>query len=245
MSMIEWAEREVQLALDKEITSIMNNPEDTAEMKDMGKQYTEGCYQSALKTYKTLLEDDHSGYSFGVTCRILKRLLDGYPLTPIEDIPESWNNCKESDKVIVYQSKRCYSLFKEVDKKTGKVSFRDAESVICIGPDGASYINGFITKKIRELYPIKMPYWPEGKYYVQVADFAVSSELGVFDTLEVKSVKKPDGTVIILNWYYKESPEGWKPIDEKEFQERYSAYKANQAKLIEKRKAELQADDQT
>lgn len=233
MSMMEWAEREVQIALDKEIADIMNDPEETEEMKELCKQYTEGCYQSALKAYKSILEDDHSGCSFGITRGILKRLLDGYPLTPIEDTPESWNLCAEDDEVIRYQSKRCYSLFKRVDKKTGNVSFSDAESVICIGPDGSSYINGFITRKIYELYPIKMPYQPTGKYYVQANDFSTTGEPGTFDTMEIKSVKEPDGHVVILNWYFKEIDDGWEPINSEEFQERYTMHKANQAKLFE------------
>lgn len=233
MSMTEWAEREVQLALDKEITGIMNDPEETEDMKELGKQYISGCYASALKAYKSILDDDHSGCSFGITRRILKKLLDEYPLTPIEDVPEVWVFCHEDEQTTTYQCNRCYSLFKKIDKSTGEVSFSDVESVVCVGPDGTTYSNGFITREIQDLYPIKMPYQPKGKYYVQANDFSTSGDTGTFDTMEIKSVKDPDGHVIILNWYFKEIDDGWEPINSKEFQERYTMYKTNQAKLFE------------
>ena len=233
MGMTEWAEREVRLALDKEITGIMNDPEETEDMKKLGKQYTEGCYQSALKAYKSILEDDHSGCSFSITSGILKKLIDGYPLTPIEDVPEVWVFCYEDEQKTTYQCNRCSSLFKKIDKNTNKIEFIDVESVICIGPDRITYHNGFVTKKIQELYPITMPYQPKGKYYVQASDFSTSGEPGTFDTMEIKSVKEPSGHVVILNWYFKEIENSWEPINSEEFQERYAMYKANQAKLFE------------
>ena len=75
MGMYEWAQREVELACKKE------NPEWDGESFDYGCS----CYQSALKAYKSLLEDGHSGYSFSVTKNILNKLMDGRPLTPITE----------------------------------------------------------------------------------------------------------------------------------------------------------------
>ena len=105
MSMSEWAENEVLLACKKE------NPDWDGKSFDYGCS----CYQSALKAYKSLCEDGHSGMSFGFTRQILIRLMNEKPLTPIEDVPESWNLVYErEDGTKEYQCRRMYSLFKDV-----------------------------------------------------------------------------------------------------------------------------------
>ena len=65
--MKDWAELEVEIAT-------KNSDE-----------YTKGCYESALKAYKSLCADGHSGCSFSITSNILKRLLDNKPLSPINE----------------------------------------------------------------------------------------------------------------------------------------------------------------
>lgn len=42
--------------------------------------YTGECYKSALKAFKSVCDDDHSGCSYSITSRILKRMLDNLPL---------------------------------------------------------------------------------------------------------------------------------------------------------------------
>lgn len=48
-------------------------------------------YESALKAFKSILEDDHSGHSVMMTKTVLNRLIDGKCLTPIEDTDDIWN----------------------------------------------------------------------------------------------------------------------------------------------------------
>ena len=81
MSMIEWAKNEVRIACERE------NP----NKKEGEFDYGCACYESALKAYKCLCEDGHSGLSFSITRQILNRLMEGKPLTPIEDREENWN----------------------------------------------------------------------------------------------------------------------------------------------------------
>ena len=99
-SMEKWAEKEIRLACKKE------------------GEYGRACYKSAMKAYKSLLNDDHSGFSIHLTKNILNRLINVQPLTPIEDVPEVWNDISpwKSDEGIVekYQCRRMSSLFKEV-----------------------------------------------------------------------------------------------------------------------------------
>lgn len=75
MKMSEWAKREVEIACKKE----------NSDRKEGEFDYGCACYESALKAFNSLLEDGHSGYSIGFTKNILNRLIDGQPLTPIED----------------------------------------------------------------------------------------------------------------------------------------------------------------
>ena len=105
MSMIKWAENEVRIACERE------NP----NRKEGEFDYGCACYESALKAYKCLCEDGHSGLSFSITRQILNRLMEGKPLTPIEDCEENWNRLNGfSKEKEVYQCKRMSSLFKDI-----------------------------------------------------------------------------------------------------------------------------------
>ena len=84
MDMKSWAEKEIEIACAREKA----NAEDSDEWN-----YGVACYQSALKAFNSLCEDGHSGMSIGFTKNILNRLIDGKPLTPIEDIPEYCPKC--------------------------------------------------------------------------------------------------------------------------------------------------------
>ena len=77
MSMYEWAEQECRLACKRE------NPDFDFDGDDF--DYGCSCYKSALKAYKSLVEDDHSGMSFSFTRDILERLMRHEPLTLITD----------------------------------------------------------------------------------------------------------------------------------------------------------------
>lgn len=101
MTMLEWARREAELA--------MADPECDG--------YTAACCKSALKAFACLTEDGHSGFSISLTKRILVRLIEGKPLTPIADKPEEWTEGYLSDGDICMQAQRQSSLFKTVRKK--------------------------------------------------------------------------------------------------------------------------------
>ena len=71
------AEQECRLACKKE------NPNFDFDSDDFDSGCS--CYKSALKAYKSLVEDEHSGMSFSFTRDILERLMRHEPLTPITD----------------------------------------------------------------------------------------------------------------------------------------------------------------
>lgn len=123
-NVLDWAKREVKIACKKE------NP----NRKEGEFDYGCACYESAIKAFESLCEDGHSGFSIKMTQAILVRLLDGQPLTPIEDTDDVWNKCsRPKDGPEVYQCKRMSSLFKdiyadEISKTIRQVSMRVAET---------------------------------------------------------------------------------------------------------------------
>ena len=160
MSLVQWAENEIKLK--KEF-----------EGKEAGgwTSYVNGCLDSALKAYKSLCEDGHSGMSFSITRSILEMLMHDIPLTPIEDVPESWSDSYsmgKSDKVKHFQCVRRSSLFKEIDEN-GKVSYHDIDNRILdevILADGHALALGtnrtdkILAKYCPEALEIKFPYRP-------------------------------------------------------------------------------------
>ena len=155
MGMLEWAKKEVELACKKE------NPNWDGKSFDYGC----ACYQSALKAYESLIEDDHSGFSWGLTKGILVRLMDGNVLTPIEDTDDIWAAESISEKMDIKQCKRMSSLFKVINKD-GSVIYTDHNRVYCMydGSD-ATFTTGRATRCVDALFPITMPYMPNTHKY--------------------------------------------------------------------------------
>ena len=211
MSMKEWSEREVKIACKKE------NP----NRKDGEFDYGCACYESALKAYKSLMEDGHSGMSIGFTKNILVRLIEGKPLTPIEDTEDVWNEISELDGVKQYQSNRMYSLFKTVNKD-GKITYKDIDRVVCVNLNNPKvcYHSGLVDRIINELYPIKMPYYPTKAIKVYCEDFLYDEKNGDFDTVGIFKAILPSGDAIEICRYFKEYENDYKEITNEEYLER-------------------------
>lgn len=224
MSMSGWAAEEVRIACERERAASIETEKDV----DFGApEYVEACYQSALKAYNSLCGDGHSGMSFSLTAGILKRLCSGYPLTPIEDVDDVWELIKETPGEVEYQCRRMYSLFKTVSKEDNSVSFHDVERFVCVDSNGVTYTNNFINKQLSKLYPLTLPYMPEGKFLVKVFDFATNAAPGEFDTILIRSVKEPNGYEVSLNLCFKETEDGFEQIEQEEYEERYQQYLTN------------------
>lgn len=195
MSMDKWAEEEVELAKKK------NNDE-----------YYTLCLDSALKAYKCLMEDGHSGMSFSITRGILKRLMDEKPLTPITDDdffnydvpieePDEYleNRGLKSDM----QCSRKSSLFRE-ETLDGKVSYHDIDRVsLCVINNGNSmWHNGYIRKLVDEMYPITMPYDADEHYTVYAYEYLFDPKQGDFDTWVLLYLKDAKGNEVRLDRYF-------------------------------------------
>lgn len=164
--MLDWAKREVEIACKKE------NP----NRKEGEFDYGCSCYESALKAFESLLEDGHYGFGIKMTQAILIRLLNGQPLTPIEDTEDIWNvhSCSGilAHGIDVYQCKRMSSLFKHI-YFDGTVKYYDVDNSYCVDINNPSntYSSSLVRKLIDEMFPIKMPYMPGKPIAVYCEDF--------------------------------------------------------------------------
>lgn len=217
MSMKEWAKREVKIACKKE------NP----DRKEGEWDYGCACYESALKAFDSLMEDDHSGFSIGMTKHILNLLIDGIPLTPIEDTPEVWddgNVLRIGDKS-VYQCNRMSSLFKHINPD-GTVTYSDVNRFVKIDINNPSstWHSGLVSRIAEELFPITMPYMPANRpYEVYCKDILTDPKNGDFDTVAVFYIDTPEGERVQVNRYFKEGSENdepWTEITAEEWTER-------------------------
>lgn len=217
--MSEWAQKEIELAIESEKKS----SEGTNEW-----EYGVACYESAIKAYKTLLDDNHSGMSIQITKNILNRLIDGKCLTPIEDTPDVWKEVAQHiDGSKEYQCKRMFSLFKKV-AFDGTVTYSDVDRVSCVNINNPSctYYNGFVTRLIESIFPIEMPYCAPSKPFTVFTEEILFGDKGDYDTVAYLSVLTPDDQKIKLNRYFKEDENGMLvEIDKEEWNARKAALK--------------------
>ena len=208
-----WAENEVAIACHLE------NP----NRKDGEWDYGCACYESALKAFESLCNDGHSGFSIGLTKAILNRLIDGKPLTPIEDIDGNWNAVDGPNKnVKKYQCTRMSSLFKNV-YDDGKIEYQDVNRYYGINIDNpnASYHSGLINDVISDMYPITLPYMPYDKpFKVYTEDFLTDPKNGGFDTVGVFYVITPSGETVDIKRYFKGVEKGYEEISIEEYLKR-------------------------
>ena len=221
MSIYNWAEQECRIACKKE------KPDFNFDSEDF--DYGCSCYKSALKAYKSLCEDGHSGASFNFTRRILERLMEGQPLTPITD-EDFFIECPEyhvmSNKWLAerglkseIQCPRMSSLFRR-ETLDGKVSYSDINRAYCINIEKPSETYSSAKDRVvDELFPITMPYMPEkGKYKVYCQTFLTDKKNGDFDTQAILYVITPDGKRVDVNRYQTEKDGKMVDITKEEYQ---------------------------
>lgn len=218
MSLIDWAKKEVDIA---------------CKSKNSNRKI--GGYESALKAFESLCNDGHSGVSIKITQNILNRLIDGKPLTPIEDVDDVWESAYvRNDGTKSYQCKRMSSLFKRVHPD-GSITYNNNNRYVAVDIDNincgyhANYIDVIMDEIIG---PITMPYIPEPKpYYVFCEDFLFDYNNGDFDTVGLLFYKDQDGNKIELNIYLAEKDNEFVRITEKEYLNRKEVAKNKGEKI--------------
>lgn len=208
--MYEWAKKEVELAKERERKA--------SGVKE-GWDYGCACYDSALKAFKSLCDDDHSGMSIMFTKSILNWLIDGKALTPIEDTTDIWNQIGDD----LYQCNRMSSLFKRI-MPDGSIKYSDNNRVVCVDvTSDTRWHDGKADNIVYEKYPIMMPYVPENKpYKIYTEDFYYlhPDAVGKYDHKAYFYMIKPDGTEERIDRYFAGTSEGFKEIPRELYDER-------------------------
>lgn len=215
MSLDIWAKREVELAKNEALKSGSDN---------CSAHYICECLNSALKAFNSLTEDGHSGASVEQTLMFLQRLVRGFPLTPIDE-DTTWvkSNVSESG-TITYQCARMTSLFKDVDRE-GNITYSDVHRVVCVDkddPHAPVWYNGFVSKIVNSIYPIKFPYYTSSDPIIAYVSEHTASVNEDFDTMCIDSVKLDNGETVELKRFFKEDPNinSWVEIDAEEYNRR-------------------------
>ena len=221
-NILDWAKREIDIACKRE------NPNRKKGEFDYGC----ACYVSALKAFESLTEDGHSGYSIGITKNILNRLIDGMPLTPIEDTDDIWNMSYKNDNgERVYQCSRMSALFKTVHSD-GSISYSSNDHCYCIDINDPknTYYSGITRRIIHKMFPITMPYMPGKPIKVYCEEFLTDKNNGDFDTMGIFYAVKDEKRIEINRFFREpfsedeESTEfpGWVEISKEEYDKRKS-----------------------
>lgn len=218
--MYDWAEQECRLACKKE------NPNFDFDSDDF--DYGCSCYKSALKAYKSLAEDGHSGMSFSFTRDILERLMRHEPLTPITDDDFKGGSLIYNDEDLAslglkseIQCPRMSSLFRK-ETVDGKVTYCDVNRAYSVNVETPSdtFSCGKETNIVDEMFPIKMPYLPEKEEYkVYIQTFLADKKNGDFDTQGILYLITPEGKRIDINRYYTEKAGKMVEISKDEYDE--------------------------
>ena len=214
------AEQECRLACKKE------NPNFDFDSDDFDSGCS--CYKSALKAYKSLVEDEHSGMSFSFTRDILERLMRHEPLTPITDDDFKGGILIYSDEDLAsmglkseIQCPRMSSLFRK-ETVDGKVTYCDVNRAYSINVENPSdtFYCGRETNIVDEMFPIKMPYLPEKEEYkAYIQTFLADKKNGDFDTQGILYLITPEGKRIDINRYYTEKAGKMVEISKDEYDE--------------------------
>lgn len=212
MNLYEWAKNEVEIAKKERKNEIDTDFDGIC-----------ACYDSALKAFKTLCDDGHSGTSIEFTQIILNRLIEGKILTPIEDTDDIWDVSDKNDEKTSYRCKRMTSLFKDV-YLDGTIKYMDVNRYYGIDEgETVGYSNGLCAEIVDETFPIIMPYYPPATPYRVVTEtFLFDPKNGDFDTRAILYIIDPDGKKHIIERYFAEKDNGSKftKIDKEEYEMR-------------------------
>lgn len=249
MSMLDWAREEIRIAEGRENPNWKRRTKIQAFFDKLLKRdnfdYGCTCYESALKAFESLCGDGHSGFSIGMTKHILVSLIDGRPLTPIQDSDDEWQEnyfTREKTGAKVFQGKRMSSLFKEV-LPDGTVSYDDIDRTYCKDiVNGSTYSSGFWRNLVDEMYPITLPYaGHEIPIVSYVDDCQFDPKNGDYDTIGCYYIIDSEGNKVTVNKFFKENEKDWIEITEEEFNDRKKVQKEREEKT--KLMADMLFDD--
>lgn len=186
---------------EKEIERLANTTDD----------YTIMCANEALEALR-LLAKNASGCSMSVTMMFLNRMAKRQPLFPITEDDFDDNNAYSVHHGKDIQCSRMSSLFKHIDID-GTISYKDVDRVTTKLDNNTTWHNGFITKLVHEMYPVKFPYMPDKPFIANVKDYLFNVSNGDYDAMHFISLEHPDGTIEQIDRYFMEYKHEFVEVD--------------------------------
>ena len=209
MRMLEWARREIDIAIAKERCDSL------------------ACdwYESAYKAFESLTEDGHRVLGINIIRDILDRLIDEKPLTPIEDTEDAWDYLGPNPNS--YQCTRMSSLFKYV-YDDGSVTYHDVYRAVRIDLETkVTWYDDRACRIIDDKYPIVMPYYPCKEPYKVYSEYFLYKDpdiVGAVNHVAYYYMIKPDGEREEINKFFMTTDEGMVEIPKELFEKHKSEH---------------------
>lgn len=220
---------------DIHLKTIIKHIHDAAEIFEFSKQYYNG-----------------NGPHYEST-RIVKKLWDRIPLTPLTNTEDDWEPCPGSENEDSH--KRAGYLLR-AKGNDGNYTYSDERRILGL-ENGKTYYMGFLVDILNELEPITFPYEPnERPYYANTMSFnteAFSKKLPttkeknalrradgrrnsrvLYDTFGIFSITCPNGRVIPVGKYYRYDDGKKEEITYTEFLERKKIFDDKVEKALKK-----------
>lgn len=222
MNLKEWARKEVELAVSHE-----SHPEEaTPEQVDFGVV----CFKSALHAFEVLVDENQGGDgALGLSAQILNQLINRQPLSPVDDIPENWEEISKDENGTTYRSTRIESLIRYI-RNDGASLCTDASRYYCVDINNPNkpFHGGLGAQMLDEMVPITFPYQPVGKIRIFLEQFPTYPDKPTNDTIGVLYFRFPDGQMQNVNRFLKENHETkkWEEIQMTEYNARRTKWLA-------------------
>ncbi len=191
----------------------------------------------AIALYKTIMSNRDQAARLPITKTLFDRIAQQKPLTPIEDcdfpefIPTLGGDC-----LPVVHCNRYESLVKVMDSNTKTVSYSDSRRINfhdqnkLSNPEFAhdtfeilhnrAVRPSIVDKVVDGLYPITMPYYPDGVYDVfgRTVNFKQDNNCKTPDLVEISFIKTPTGQLVKVDRFWMKDKDGeYKEIDDENF----------------------------
>ena len=196
----KWAKEEVELACKR------------ATIDSENKAFYEDstCYKAALIAYEGLMRSCYCTSAIDTTKKILIRLMDNLPITPImeEDFGREGTIPSDGTILSVVPCKRYPSLLK-ITYVNGYVKYSDRGRVQYTdftGHDNLALDNDSVIDAIDKIDPISLPYLPSMNKYMVVTFVTNTGNMvtGVITYRNYFCLHSPNGEKMLLNLYEKE-----------------------------------------
>lgn len=204
MKDLEWATREIEIL--------------KSQLHDEGDQNACAAALAVYGQVLNLIEPLKKEKSDNLAVILLRNLLSGEVLSPIEDMEPSWilvsgydpaSDDKANPGFSIYQCARRESLYKEVryDRKTGEIDdirFTDKKRSYCVDINTEEmYRNDFANSILDEVLPIKMPYQPNGYIRIFTEEFQAYPESETADTFGILKIRLESGMMQDVMRFFK------------------------------------------